>query len=106
MPSIFFHCSDHVHDVGMVELAQGLAFACETLEQRWVALENLRIEHFDRHSFSGLRIRGAVDLAHPAAAEPILDFKPLSDKGFGVHVLWRHAYTASSAKRAASRAPR
>jgi len=71
MPALFLAGRDHVDDVGMVELAQRLALAQEAFEEAGVVRQGVGVEGLDRDGFAGVRVGGAVDLAHPPAAEQV-----------------------------------
>ena len=90
VPAVLLAGRDHVHDVGVVELAQRLALAQEAFEQVRVAGENVGGKRLDRDRFPGVRVGGAVDVAHAAAAEEVA-FGVGDDETVGDHLARTHS---------------
>src|SRR5262245_53705983 len=74
MPVSFLEGIEHFDDVGVVELAQSLSFAGEALNHSRVVNNNFRLEELDGNDLAGMRILTAIDCAHPAGADQVIQF--------------------------------
>ena len=71
---------EHLDDVRMVESAGRLRLALEASHQRRI-LEQLRLEHLERHRPLEREVAGPVHLAHPALPDEIVHAEAPGDDG-------------------------
>jgi len=76
------------------------ASAHEAFQETGISRRDFMVEGFDRNDFPRLSIRGAVNIAHPTAAEQIF-FKIVDGKALGDGLVWAHALSPNSASSSA-----